>query len=144
METNRRISIYTEPDGKSPVFEFIRRLDQKLQKKIQSQLKQLQNPLFELQPPHVKAFRQSKHKGFYELRTRIRQAVRIIFILGDSGEIIILHGFIKNGNRATERALETARARQYALASSSATTQEFIFSSMEEHKNYEKKDPTYN
>ncbi len=139
METNRKIYSYTDPDGKSPVVEFTHRLDQKLQKKIRAQLNQMQNPLFELQPPHVKAFRQSRHKGFYELRTRIRQAVRIIFIIGENGEIILLHGFIKNGNRALERALETARARKLTLASGTATLHKFTFSSMEEHINYEDK-----
>ena len=79
MTTIRKICKYVEQDGTSPVSDFIRRLDWKLQKKVMAQLKQLENPAFALQPPHIKAFRQSRHKGFYELRTRIRQAVRIIF-----------------------------------------------------------------
>ena len=123
MTANRKISKYTEPDGTSPVSDFIRRLDWKLQKKVFSQLKQLESPDFALQPPHIKAFRQSRHKGFFELRTRIRQAVRIIFIVDESGGIILLHGFIKKSDRATERALEIARARQLALASGLALTE---------------------
>lgn len=126
MTANRKICKYTEPGGTSPVSEFIRRLDWKLQKKILAQLKQLENPEFALQPPHIKAFRQSRHKGFFELRTRIRQAVRIIFIVDEDGGIILLHGFIKKSDRATERALETARARQLALASGLALTEHFI------------------
>ena len=127
METKRRICSYAEGSGESPAAEFISHLDHKLQKKIHLQLRQLENPLFSLQPPHVKAFRQSRRKGFYELRTRIRQAVRIIFVLGENGEIILLHGFIKKSGRATERALETARARQLALAAGTASIQEFTF-----------------
>lgn len=123
---NRKISKYTEPDGTCPVSDFVRRLDWKLQKKILAQLEQLQNPNFALQPPHIKAFRQSRHKGFFELRTRIRQAVRIIFIVDEDGGIILLHGFIKKSDRATERALDTARARQLALASGLALTEELI------------------
>ena len=123
---NRTICKYTEPDGTSPVSAFIRRSDWKLQKKVLAQLKQLESPDFAFQPPHVKAFRQSRHKGYFELRTRIRQAVRIIFIVDESGGIILLHGFIKKSDRATERALETARARKLALASGLASTERLI------------------
>ena len=122
---NRKICSYTEPDGTVPVSEFIRRLDHKLQKKIREQLKQIENPLFSLQPPHIKAFKQNRYKGFYELRTRIRQAVRIIFILDSDGSIVLLHGFVKKSDRATERALETARVRQLALASGLAEIKDF-------------------
>ncbi len=123
--TKRKICNYTEPDGTSPVSDFIRRLDWKLKKKVLSQLKQLESPDFAFQPPHIKSFRQSRHKGFFELRTRIRQAVRIIFVLDEDGGIILLHGFIKKSDRATERALEIARARQLALASGLAFTEKF-------------------
>lgn len=122
---NRKICNYAEPDGTSPVLDFIRRLDWKLQRKIRVQLKQLEDPGFAFQPPHIKSFRQSRHKGLFELRTRIRQAVRIIFVLDEDGGIILLHGFIKKSDRATERALEIARARQLALASGLAHTEKF-------------------
>ena len=65
MTTIRKICKYVEQDGTSPVSDFIRRLDWKLQKKVMAQLKQLENPAFALQPPHIKAFRQSRHKGFF-------------------------------------------------------------------------------
>ena len=122
---NRKIYNYTAPDGSDPVTDFIGRLDIKLQRKICTQLRQLENPLFNLQPPNVKAFRQRRHKGFYELRTRIRQAVRIIFVVNTDGNIVLLHGFIKKSDRATERALETAGARQLALDSGTAHIKEF-------------------
>lgn len=73
-----------------------------------------------LGPPLVKAFRLDRYKGLYELRTRIKQMVRIIFFLDDDGSIVLLHGFIKNHDRATEQALELARARKHALASGHA------------------------
>lgn len=125
MTANRKICSYIAPDGNAPVTDFVMRLDIKLQKKIRTQLRQLENPSFSLQPPNVKAFRQSRHKGFYELRTRIRQAVRIIFVVDSDGNIILLHGFIKKSDRATEQSLETAGARKLALASGSARTEEF-------------------
>ena len=126
MTTNRKICNYIAPDGSAPIADFINRLDIKLQKKIRAQLRQLENSSFSLQPPNVKAFRQSRHKGFYEIRTRIRQAVRIIFVVDSDGNIVLLHGFIKKSDRATERALETAGARQLALASGVAQLKEII------------------
>ncbi len=117
MPANRKIYSYVERGGSAPVLTFISRLDCKTQKKVWAQLIQLKDPLFHFQSPIIKAFRQSRDKGLYELRIRIRQSVRVIFTLDADGSIVLLHGFIKNSDRATERALEIARARRLALAS---------------------------
>lgn len=77
------------------VLTFISRLDCKTQKKVWAQLIQLKDPLFHFQSPIIKAFRQSRDKGLYELRIRIRQSVRVIFTLDADGSIVLLHGFIK-------------------------------------------------
>lgn len=79
-----------------------------------------------LGPPLVKAFRTERYKGLYELRTRIKQMVRIIFYLADDRTIVLLHGFVKSHNRATEQALELARARRKALASGHAGKEAII------------------
>lgn len=123
----RRICSYISPDGTYPVEDFINRQDAKMRKKLLSQLRQLQNCQFQLQPPTVKAFRLDRYRGLYELRTRIRQMVRIIFFVNSDGDIILLHGFIKKKcDRATEQALETARERKRSLASGGAQTQEIV------------------
>ena len=54
------------------------------------------------------------------LLIRLRQMVRIIFYINTEGDIVLLHGFVKRHERATEQALETARARKLALASGTA------------------------
>ncbi|WP_159438275.1 type II toxin-antitoxin system RelE/ParE family toxin [Massiliimalia massiliensis] len=117
MKTTRPIFDFTDADGNAPVQEFIRKLDPKIQHKINQQLEQLQMIPCNLHPPHVKAFRLDRYKGLYELRTRINKMIRIIFFLDNEGRIILLHGFIKKRDRSTEQALAIARARKLALAS---------------------------
>ena len=126
----RQIFDYVEPDGSRPVIAFIRQLENKLQQKVWIQLSFLERSQCELQPPLVKSFRQSRHKGLFELRVKLQRMVRIIFLVDTRGRVILLHGFIKKKNRATEQALETAGARKLALSTGKAgikeTTTNFI------------------
>lgn len=72
-------------------------------------------------PPMVKAFQQERHKGLFELRTRInKRMTRIIFCFDAENNVILLHGFVKKQERETVPALETARARKLALAGQEA------------------------
>lgn len=97
---------------------FLDGLDSKILKKICAQLKKLQQKDYPLMPPTVKAFRQERHKGLFELRTRInKRMTRIIFCFDDEDNVILLHGFEKKQERETLPALETARARKLALVS---------------------------
>ena len=114
MGLERRIYRFVD-SGSDPIGIFISRLEPKM-----PQIKVLTAPQCSFQPPLVKAFRLDRYKGFYELRIRLRQMVRIIFYINTEGDIVLLHGFVKRHERATEQALETARARKLALASGTA------------------------
>lgn len=116
----RKICNFSAEDGHCPVQEFLQRIEPKQRKKVMVQLHTISIQPDMLGPPLVKAFRTERYKGLYELRSRIKQMVRIIFFLGDDGSIVLLHGFIKNHERATEQALELARARKQALATGHA------------------------
>lgn len=119
--TTRQIFEFALPEEKKPVNDFICRLDGKTQRKIHVQLETLQRKDCPLQPPMVKAFRLDRYKGLYELRTRSKKIMtRIIFFLDPDDNIVLLHGFVKKQDRATNQALETARARRLALASGEA------------------------
>ena len=59
----------------------------------------------------------------YELRSRVKQMVRIVFSLTEEGSIILLHGFIKSDNRSINRAMEMARIRQFVLSNGGAQIQ---------------------
>lgn len=116
----RKICSFISDDGSRPVQEFLIRLEPKHRKKVLVQLHTISVQPDMLGPPLVKAFRTDRYKGLYELRTRIKQMARLIFYLDDEGTIVLLHGFIKKHDRATEQALELARARKQALASGHA------------------------
>lgn len=121
----RRIFNYIASDNSNPVTEFMRNLDIKLQKKLGVVLVNLKNTDL-LQPPTYKAFRLDRYKGLYELRVKIKQMVRIVFYLDSAGDVVLLHGFVKDEDRATKMGLEMARARKLALARGNARKEEFL------------------
>ena len=110
-----KIYEYMTTDGLLPVGSFIDGLDLKIKKKIFKQMEILENNKNTLKPPHVKSFRVEKYKGLYELRTKIKKVIRIIFYLDKEGDIVLLHAFTKKHERATEEALKTAVFRVHAL-----------------------------
>ena len=126
MKTRKIFEIITLEDSR-PVSAFLRTLDSKEKKKISVQLETLQHKDCPLKPPMVKAFQQERHKGLFELRTRInKHMTRIIFCFDEEDNAILLHGFVKKQERETISALETARARKLALAIGDAETSEII------------------
>ena len=117
----RKIFELIYPGDCRPVSAFLRTLDKKALKKIDVQLKTLQRKDCPLKPPMVKAFQQERHKGLFELRTRInKRMTRIIFCFDEEDNVILLHGFVKKQDRETVSALETARVRKLALAARDA------------------------
>ena len=126
MKTRKIFEIITLEDSR-PVSAFLRTLDSKEKKKISVQLETLQHKDCPLKPPMVKAFQQERHKGLFELRTRInKHMTRIIFCFDEEDNAILLHGFVKKQERETISALETARARKLALAYGDAEASEIL------------------
>ena len=126
MKTRKIFEIIT-PEDSRPVSAFLRTLDSKEKKKISVQLETLQHKDCPLKPPMVKAFQQERHKGLFELRTRInKHMTRIIFCFDEEDNAILLHGFVKKQERETISALETARARNLALANGDAEASEIL------------------
>lgn len=117
---NRRILEYEQPKGACPVTDFIDRLEPKIREKTYSQINRLREMDCVLQPPLVKVFRVCRCKGLYELRICTSQMIRIMFYIHTDGSIVLLHGFVKKRETATDKALEVARARKLALASGDA------------------------
>ena len=70
---------YMTTDGLTPVSSFIKGLDFKIKKKIFKQMEILETDKNPLKEPHVKSFKVEKYKGLYELRTKVKKIVRIIF-----------------------------------------------------------------
>ena len=116
----RRILEYEHPSGACPVTAFVDSLDARTQEKIYRQLVRLQDVEHVLQPPMVKLFRTCRRKGLYELRICTGQAVRLMFYIHSDGSIVLLYGFSKKKEQATDKAFEIAGARRLALASGKA------------------------
>lgn len=101
------IKIYTPPERAAPVARFIDGLDPRLRDKVIRQLAVLpQTPRSCLWEPHFKHFTLERYRELYELRERGKVLVRIIFTIRPSGEILLLHGFVKRQSRDTMQALE--------------------------------------
>ena len=118
MGTNKKgytIYEYVTIDRLLPVGSFVNGLDTKIKKKIFKQMEILENDKNPLREPHVKSFRTEKYKGLYELRTKIKKVVRIVFYIDKDENIVLLHAFTKKHERATDKALGTAIFRVHAL-----------------------------
>ena len=116
----RRILEYEHPSGVCPVTVFVDSLDARTKEKIYRQLVRLQDTDCVLQPPLVKLFRSCRCKGMYELRICTGQAVRLMFYIHSDGSIVLVYGFSKKKEQATNKAFEIAGARKLALASGNA------------------------
>lgn len=86
---------------------FIEGLEPKLRVKLVTQLALLAGDPT-LGEPHVKHFTIAKYSKLYELRTRSKIMVRIIFAFAGDGGIILLTPFIKRHKRNTMQALDAS------------------------------------
>ena len=104
----RKIYLYKSPDGSTPVLDFIASLDEKAQKKLDYSFKSIVLHKGRLTEPQVKHFSIERYRKLYELREKSRVMLRIIFVFDDSGNVILLHPFIKRNKRDTNYALEAS------------------------------------
>lgn len=86
-----RIISYESANGQRPVAKFIKSLSPVTRTKLVNKLNLLEEFGPALLMPHVKPI----GGGFYELRVRGKQEVRIIFIFVRDNKIYLLHGFVK-------------------------------------------------
>lgn len=85
---------------------FLRKLNTSTLAKVLRTLELLERYGFELSLPHSRALRD----GFFELRIKAQQPVRLIYCFS-RGEAIILNAFIKKSQHLPPRQLELARKR---------------------------------
>ncbi len=123
---DRQLLEFIYPKGTRPVTEFVEDLEPKMQVKLIMLIRTLCNIEYIFKPPLFKAFKTPKYQGLLELRVRIKQMARVIFYINTEGDIVLLHGFIKKHPKATEKALQIARARKLALDYEDADTVDFF------------------
>jgi phage-related protein len=100
------ICFYQETSGKEPVLEWIKDFNEKEQKIIGRDIKQMQYT-WPWKMPLIK----SLGNGLMEIRIKLQdKQVRIFFILHD-GVIILLHGFVKKTQKTPNNEIEIAFKR---------------------------------
>jgi len=99
---------YVTPTGRQPpLLEFLNTLEPKLQRKLFSQFLLLSKPPLPCEP-HVKHFSIEKYNHLYELRTKSKIMIRIIFTIQNDKSILLLTPFIKKHKRNTMQALDSS------------------------------------
>ena len=97
----------TAEDERSPLLVFLNGLEPKLRQKLAQQFKLL--ALLPLpREPTVKHFTIAKYSGLYELRSKSKIMIRLIFTILEDGNILFLTPFVKKHKRNTMQALETS------------------------------------
>lgn len=107
----------------SPFLKFLGTLDHKLRRKLMTQLILLITTP-NLGEPHVKHFTISKYSSLFELRTRSKIMVRIIFTIREDGDILLLEPFVKRHKRNTMQALDASLKLLRQIDSGNCSIQE--------------------
>ena len=106
----KKIYLYKSPSGDTPFLDFTAALDEKACKKLEYALKSMAISQGRLTEPQVKHFSIERYRQLYEVREKARVLIRVIFMLDDDGNVILLHPFIKRHKRNTNQALEISLA----------------------------------
>ncbi len=118
----RQISVYVQ-DNENQVERFISQTNDKIKRKLKSQLEYICDERNGFVEPYVKHFSIEKYRQFYELRVKASGTmIRIIFI-ENKGEILLLYAFYKRDRKDTEKALECALKIKNAIISENSTVQ---------------------
>ena len=115
----RQIRLTIRNDGYSPILTFLQQQTRRCHAKLLYELKLLETAPVLCQP-HVKAIR--VEPGIFELRMRLGQMQRILFLLSGDDSVVLLCGFCKHHDRDLYKALRVARALRSALVSGEAHT----------------------
>lgn len=102
------IEIYTTPDGRKPVSEFIQSLPPKFGGKTLRAIDLLEEFGPTLREPV------SKHisDGIFELRATLgSDTSRVLYFFIHKGKVVLTHGFVKKSRKIPPR--ELAKAREY-------------------------------
>lgn len=116
----RKLYMYKENDNNT-IQAFIDSTPPKLRAKLYRQLAMLLLYPGEMHEPQVKHFKMHRYRQLYELREKHKcMLIRIIFTIDAEDNIILLEPFIKNHQRKTNTALETALTKMRRIELDSA------------------------
>lgn len=102
------VNFYTTSRGEKPVSTFIDSQDEITYAKIMRMLDLIETHGPNLGMPYSKAL----GKSLFELRIRGKKEVRVFYIFRIGREVILLHAFVKHGQKTLAKELNMARERQ--------------------------------
>lgn len=103
-----KIEYYTNPNGQSPIKDFVDGLPLKAKARTMKMLDLLEEYGTQMGEPHVKHL----SRELWELRVRAREGIfRLLFTVRTDRIIILLHGFQKKTERLPKRELDLALRR---------------------------------
>jgi len=127
LQRVKKIYIYKSPDGQAPFLDFMATLDEKARKKLEYALMSMIINKGRLTEPLVKHFSIERYRQLYEIREKSRVLLRVIFAFDDSGNIILLHPFVKRNKRDTNYALEASLAMLKVISNRPDAPMEYPF-----------------
>jgi len=101
------IEYYQKENGEIPVEDFLLTLQPKLRAKAYSDIMLLKRLGINIRAPYSSPVKGDRYKGIFELRTKFSSDItRILYFLFEKNKFVLLHGFVKKGNKPPERELE--------------------------------------
>lgn len=108
------VEFYKKENGKIPVLDLLLTLQPKMRAKVYSEIELLKMHGHDLREPYVKALKGNINKGIFELRIKFSSNIsRIFYFCYMHNRFVLLNGYIKKSNKASENELD--KARRYKL-----------------------------
>ena len=105
-----RVRFYSDENGAEPVREWLRSMPSEDRKRIGADILTVQ-----FRWPIGLPWTRNLGRGLWEVRTSLENSIaRVLFVI-DSGEMILVHGFIKKTEQTPAAVLDIARTRAKAL-----------------------------
>lgn len=111
MTNPYKVYFYKNASGRSPVIDFLEKLDAYTYARVLRHLDLLQSQGPNLGMPYSRAF----GKGLFELRVHAKRPVRIFYIFQQGREIWVLHAFVKKRQKTALQEFALAQKRKKDL-----------------------------
>lgn len=108
MEEPWKVVLYKNPQGDTPVNEFILSLEIKAQSKVRDTIKLLQEFGIRLGLPHIKKLTGT---DLWELRILGSDSIRVLYITTSGKTFLLLHGFKKKKDKTPPKEIKVAEDR---------------------------------
>ena len=102
------VKIYKKDSGKAPVLEYIENLSDGQQARIHRYVDLVRDYGKNAVGDNIKRLTGAKYNKLWEIRVNMNGHLRVIFFFYQDEEIVLLHGFTKQGNHTPTKELEKA------------------------------------